>query len=331
MRTVNALVDEQVRPRDNNPFRPVYILRRLQRKDGEVCTLGWTERDEVNDWRQDSASNEIEQPDCDEKGESFALGGERSWREFLKCLNERDFTMLDSMPTFFSNYASEISYAERQFRPARRLQAALRDGYLKEAYTLTLSAGAEQLVVVRMNLQDSDVRGKTKIRPVEKQLIVQMLEFDNARLLDAAPTNSKQVNRMVKLFEDGGGSMPRALLLTVQACKSRMQIAPLRQLNFGRIVCGEQKDKAFSIVNLSEVPLLYELRKEGSQSSNDLRFNLGKGTRGVVRPYFSKTVPFIYAPSSEGKFEEKIIVENPLDRAASCELVVKAIVRRAIS
>lgn len=324
MRTINALVDEQVRPRDSNPFRPVYIQRRLQRKERALCTLGWTKGNDVTDW-EDSDSDE-EQRDFDEKGCSFALGGERSWREFLKCLNERDFTLLDSMPMLFSNYASEIGYTERQFRPARRLRAALRDGYLKETDTITLSASAEQLVVVYLNLQDGDVKGKTKTRPVEKQLIVQMLEFDNARLSDAAPTNSKEVNRMAKLFEDDGGSMPRAILLTVQACKSRMKIAPLRQLNFGRIACGEQKDKAFSIVNLSEAPLLYEIRKEGSESGDELRFNLGKGTRGVVRSYFSKTVPFIYCPTREGHFEEKIIVENRLDKSASCELVVKAMV-----
>lgn len=324
MRTINALVDEQFRLRDSNPFQPVYIQRRLQGKEKALCTLGWTDGDEVSDW-EDSDSDE-EQRDFDENGYSFALGGERSWREFLKCLNERNFTLLDPMPMLFSNYASEISYTERQFRPARRLRAALRDGYLKETDTLTLSASAEQLVVVSLKLQDGDVKGKTKTRPVEKQLIVQMLEFDNTRLSDAAPTNSKEVNRMAKLFEDGGGSMPRAILLTVQACKSRMQIAPLRQLNFGRIACGEQKDKAFSIVNLSEAPLLYEIRKEGAETGDELRFNLGKGTRGVVRSYFSKTVPFIYCPTREGRFEEKIVVENRLDKSASCELVVKAMV-----
>lgn len=269
--------------------------------------------------------------DFNEKGERFILSGERSWLEFLKCLDERDFALLDSMPMFFSNYDAEVRHTEKQFRPGRRLQAALRDGYLTETNILALQPEAESLVVVSMVLTDAEVRSKTKIRPIERSMYVRMLEFDERIVKNVVASDSKEMHRIAKLLEVGHMSRPRELLLTVQACKSCMTIAPLHQLNFGVIACGEQKDKAFTIVNKSAAPLLYAIRKEeveGKESSEDLRFNLGTGIRGVVRPYFSKVVPFIFAPTKEGAFLETIIVDNLLDKEASCGLVVKAFVTK---
>lgn len=321
-RTVDALVDGTVHFA-HGPF----LTAPRAHENRFDCVLRQKEKNHnLQPQELGYSASRMDNTDFDDSGEVYPLGGERSWLEFLKCLDERDFALLDSIPMFFSNHDSEISYTERQFRPARRLRAALRDGYLLESNTLTLAPEAESLVVVSLVLTDAEVRGRTKTRPFEKKLIVHMLEFDNTRLSDAAATSSKELNRIAKQFEDEHISMPREILLTVQACKSRMKIAPLRQLNFGTIQSGVQKHKAFSIVNLSEAPLLYALRKEGSRTSDELRFNLGKGTLGVVRPYFSKVVPFIYAPMSEGYFEEHIIVENRLDKSASCELVVKAVV-----
>lgn len=329
LRNVNALVEDHIYYKGNKSGKSLRLKRRAGFGDEKVCTLNEGERKAFGEFNHlnSLASNHLGNSNTGLRtvGES-----RRSWESFLRQLTERDYAMLDSMPMFFSNYASEMSYSDRQFRPARRLQGALQDGLLEDTGIVTLGAGAEQLLVVTMNLCDMDVKGKTKTRPIEKELTVQMLEFDHTRFSDAAPTNSKEVNRMARLFEVDGDSMPRALILTVHACKSRMKIAPLSQLNFGRIACGEQKDKTFSIVNLSEAPLLYEIRKANAESSDQLRFNLGKGTRGVVRPYLSKTVPFIYTPTIEGMFEEKIVIENRLDRSANCELVVKAAVAKAL-
>lgn len=322
LRTVNAIVEDYI---CSKGFRALHLKRRVGFGGDEICALKGTE---AGSFGEVVHINSFERSDKQngKTGRTEATNNAASWESFLTQLTERDYAMLDSMPMFFSNYASEMSYSDRQFRPARRLQAALQDGYLEDTGVVTLGGGAEQLVLVAMTLYDKDVKGKTKTRPIEKELTIRMLEFDPARFSIAAPTNSKEVNRMAKLFKVDGGSMPRALILTMRACKSRMKIAPLSQVNFGRIGRGEQKDKTFSIVNLSGAPLLYEIRKANKKSSEQLRFNLGKDTRGVVRPYFSKTVPFIYTPMIEGMFEEKIVVENRLDRSASCELVVKATV-----
>lgn len=251
--------------------------------------------------------------------------GEENWRAFLRWGEARKFSLLDSIPMQFSTYESEIRFSETQFRPLRRLRGALLDGYLEENQILSLEAGGESIVVVSMTLSDLELHGSTKTRSFERFLAVRMLEYDSSRLADVSTMGgSKQLHEMAKLLEDGKYFKPREIVLTVRACKSRMRIEPLRQLNFGTLPVGEQKDKTFTIVNLSEVPLLYEITKTGNESCKELRLNVGKGGRGVVRPYFMKYVPFIFAPSFQGPFEERIVVSNRLDPSANCELIVKA-------
>lgn len=328
LRAVNALVDKRIHSHDYKLFQPScsHQVSALGEEGNYELEMGTT-WEEVDCHIPPYSDFEDEEEDLDRDDNMFGWGGRRGWLEFLKCLEERDFALLDSVPMFFSNHSSEVSYTERQFRPMRRLRAALRDGYLQETDTVALEPGAESLVVVSLVLTDRDVKSRTKTRPFEKRLIVNILEFDNSRISDAAPTSSKELNDIAKQFEHGRASMPRAVLLTVRACKSRMRISPLRQLNFGDIMIGEQKDKAFTVVNVSDVPLLYAVRKE-RREGNELRLNVGKGIKGVVGPYSSKVVPFIYAPTIEGRFEETIMVENRLDPSASCELVVKATVGR---
>lgn len=324
-RTVNALVDKKMRSRNYKPAHSLF-LQQTATSSEDYCEMEMgTTWDDIRSGGSESGGENEGDSDNDDK--MFEWRGEKSWLEFLKCLDERDFALLDSVPMFFSNHSSEVSYTERQFRPMRRLRAALRDGYLHETDIVALEPDAESLVVVSLVLTDRDVESRSKTRPFEKRLIVNILEFDNSRLSAAASTSSKELNDIVKQFEHERNSMPRAVLLTVRACKSRMRISPLRQLNFGDITVGEQKDKAFTIVNISDAPLLYAVKKE-RREGNELRLNVGKGIAGVVGPYSSKVVPFIYAPTVEGRFEETIMVENRLDRSASCRLVVKATVGR---
>lgn len=269
-------------------------------------------------------------PTLMDTSERDSLGAEKTWNAFLECLEERDFAKLDAMPLFFSNDEVERKHTDLQFRPMRRLRAALEDGYLIETNRLRLEANSESIVVISLVLTDGDVRGKTKIRPIERKLSVRMAERDEGWVSRALTKECKDPNHIARLLEMGQISMSRDVVLTVQACKSVMNISPLRQLNFGVVSCGEQKDKEFTIVNLSEAPLLYEAKKGGNDGSNDLRLNIGTRTRGVVRPYFTKAVQFIFSPSRLGYFEEKILLENRLDRTAGCEVVVKAFVKEEV-
>lgn len=260
-------------------------------------------------------------------GQIRPMKGEENWSSLLRCVEENEFGSLACMPTVSSNFDAEVRYMERQFEPMDRLRRAVRDGYLTETDTVCVSPGVEAVVVVSLVLTDSEVRGKGKLRGFEKQVVVRMLEYDESRLADAAANGLKMgVDELVQMAKC---RTPREVGLTVRACKSQMSVAPLRQLNFGTIHVGEQKDKAFTIVNLSEAPLLYEIGKDddGDDGLNQLRLNVGGGNRGVVRPYFTKLVSFIYAPYVEGCFEQRFVVTNLMDQSANCEVVVKAVVR----
>lgn len=259
--------------------------------------------------------------------EDFQSKGDENWTELLRCVEGNKHGLLESMPTASSNYDTEVQYMERQFEPMVRLKRAMRDGFLTKTDSVCVSPGLEAVVIVSVALTDADVRGKKKLRGFEKRLIVQMLDYDGSRLEEAVANGLKMgVDELVEMAKSG---TPREVELTIRACKSQMRVAPLSQLNFGTIRVGEQKEKAFTIVNLSEAPLLYEIGKAGDYDDdlNQLRLNVGGGNRGFVRPYFTKVVPFIYAPCIEGSFEQRFVVRNCMDESANCEVVVKAAVR----
>lgn len=253
------------------------------------------------------------------------MGGEDNWTELLLSLDRREGGLLKSMPTVFSNEEAELRYMKRQLLPQRRLETAVRDGFLSKTNTISIKAGGEALVVTSLTLYDEDMRGNTKLRSIEKKLVVRMLEYDEGRL-EEADSNGLRI-QLSELREMAQCRKARELVLTARACKSVMSVAPLRQLNFGAVRVGEQKDKVFTIVNLSEAPLLYKIDKAGVDTHNELRLNVGRRNCSVVRPYSSKMVPFIYAPCISGHFEHRFIVDNVLDKSASCEVVVKATVK----
>ncbi|KAI0562523.1 hypothetical protein FGB62_58g132 [Gracilaria domingensis] len=246
--------------------------------------------------------------------------------DLIKCLDAYELSRTDSIPTFFENHDAERQFADKMFRPVHLWQAALDDGCLSETDEISLEPEAQCIVIVSLRLTDRDVRRTTKLRVIERRMKIRMLEFDQERLGVLETKDPKRGMRLREAVEAGEVSMEREVPFTIRACKSALSISPLTHLNFGIISLGEQRDKAFNIVNLSETPLLYEIRKSGAPNSRDLRFNLGPSFHGAISPYYTKVVPFIYAPTVEGKFEERIIVKNRLDESADREIVVKAIV-----
>eukprot|EP00178_Gracilaria_changii_P005369 TRINITY_DN187_c1_g2_i1.p1 TRINITY_DN187_c1_g2~~TRINITY_DN187_c1_g2_i1.p1 ORF type:complete len:1152 (+),score=162.00 TRINITY_DN187_c1_g2_i1:3748-7203(+) len=247
-------------------------------------------------------------------------------RELIKCLDDYDLSKTDSIPTFFENRDAEKQFADKMFRPIQFLQAALTDGCLSETDVISMEAEAECIIIVSLRLTDRDVRRTTKLRVVERKMKIRMLEFDQERLGVLETKDPKLGMRLREAVEAGEVSIERELPFTMRACKSAMSISPLSHLNFGIISVGEQRDKAFNIVNLSETPLLYEIRKSGASNTRDLRFNLGASFRGAISPYYTKAVPFIYAPTVQGKFEERIVIKNRLDESGDRQIVVKAFV-----
>ena len=118
-----------------------------------------------------------------------------------------------------------------------------------------------------------------------------------------------------------------------------------RNINFGQITKYDYRTKSLVINNLSEVPLIYRIKKSGSIASLDLNIsNVDKS--GVIRyfiqaiclafifssfdffifsffyfvgchcilskirPYKKREVQFIFKPTFAGPFYEKLVIEN---------------------
>lgn len=282
---------------------------------------------------EDILNTEIERDTNDDMSDpgtgldSEFFAGEDNWSKLMDILHSYNKGLLESVPTSFSNSEAELKFMERQLQPIRRLDAALRDGFLTETDTVSVPPKSEILVVIKMTLTDEDVSGSCKLRSFERNLIVRMVEYDKSWLQHVASDGGIKLS-VEELVEMAKCRTPREVTLAVRACKSAMSVEPLSQVNFGVVRVGDQKDKAFTIVNLSEAPLLFEIGKRGLSDRNELRLNVGGETRGVVPPYFTRVVPFIFAPVTEGPLEREVIIHNRMDLSASGHLIVKAVVSK---
>lgn len=282
---------------------------------------------------EDILNNEIEidtNDDMSDPGTSLdseLFAGEDNWSKLVDILHNYNKGLLELVPTSFSNSEAELKFMERQLQPIRRLDAALRDGFLTETDTVSVPPKSEIMVVIKMTLTDEDVSGSCKLRSFERNLVVRMVEYDKSWLQHVASDGGIKLS-VEELVEMAKCRTPREVTLAVRACKSAMSVEPLSQVNFGVVRVGDQKDKAITIVNLSEAPLLFEIGKRGLNDRNELRLNVGGETRGVVPPYFTRVVPFIFAPVTEGPFEREVIIHNRMDLSASGHLIVKAVVSK---
>lgn len=267
---------------------------------------------------------ETNQNDPGENSDSEFFQDDEDCLALLTSFQNRSMGLVDSMHTF-PNPDSELRFTEQQLRPMWKLQAALRKGFLSETDTVAIPAKGEIVIVAMMTLTDDDILGNCKLRSFERSLFIRMVEYDRGWLQTEA-TNGDLKMSIEELTEMAKCRTPREVTLTVRACKSAMSIEPLSQLNFGMVRSGDQKDKAFTIVNLSEAPLLFEIEKLESDEQNELRLNVGGGIRGVVPPYFTKVVPFIFAPVTEGVLIQRVVINNRMDPSASCLLIIKAVV-----
>lgn len=272
-------------------------LNLMNESNEKMVSKNAHEFDDYSQYRADGEERTIP------SGGEESLTGEENWNELLKILHQqgdKDNGLLESMPTDHSGHEGEIKYMERQLLPITRLHNAIHDGYLHKSDKICIPSKKKSIVIISLTLNDKDVRSSTKLRSIEKKLIIDM--------------DKKDVNN-------------RELILTARACKSLMGVSPLSQMNFGVIPNNEHKHKQFSIINLCQAPLLYEIVIDGPfDDHNELRLNESNRHNGVVRPYSTKDVRFIYAPSMPGSYQHRFLVENILDRWASCQLVVKATV-----
>eukprot|EP00667_Euglena_gracilis_P001001 EG_transcript_1003 len=111
-------------------------------------------------------------------------------------------------------------------------------------------------------------------------------------------------------------------------------VMELKQKNFntGRIYTAECIKKNLLITNLSEIPLLYQFHKTGSISSRDLHiegFAPDEVVAGLIAPFATKDLDFVFTPSLPGKFQETLTIENVLDQTNTQVITVKAVVDKS--
>lgn len=88
-------------------------------------------------------------------------------------------------------------------------------------------------------------------------------------------------------------------MVTANICRSIMELAQ-KNINFGTVFKHtKHPQKTLVINNLSEVPLVYRVKKSGSIASLDLI--ISKADRmGIIRPYRRKELHFLFKPTITG-------------------------------
>ena len=119
--------------------------------------------------------------------------------------------------------------------------------------------------------------------------------------------------------------MERRLQLIGNACSSSMVLAQ-RHIQLGILHKMEPHQNYLGIENLSEMPLLYRIKMTALTASTNI--SLPNGEYGIVQPYGTLQVPFIFTPRLPGIFKEMITIQNIFDRSNYKEIVVKAALQR---
>ncbi|KAJ8902553.1 hypothetical protein NDN08_006956 [Rhodosorus marinus] len=220
-----------------------------------------------------------------------------------------------SIPTYFAQADAERSYMDKRLKPMVLLKQASAYGLIERTSEVSLS-GEETSTLFACYTPVAhkwETGHRARFRPIEEKLYVRLVEFDETRL------SSHKTREEFPL--DPAQIAPRELTLSVLACRSELEVAQ-KVLNFGKLRLNERRAKSIVVQNKAEAPLLYGIQKSGSVASGDLRFDVGRF--GVVRPYSSKEIHFVFSPSLAGFYEEVITINNFLDPRDVQSVKIKA-------
>ncbi|KJE90188.1 hypothetical protein CAOG_009434 [Capsaspora owczarzaki ATCC 30864] len=125
---------------------------------------------------------------------------------------------------------------------------------------------------------------------------------------------------------DGRPLPVREIPTHAKLCRSTIHVTQ-KHINFGSLMRNEQRARSLHILNGASVPLLYRIQRNGSVASSDLGFS--EGRLGVIVPFGSRDVNFVFRPTMAGRFDEPVTIENVQDPANFVVLQFKANVKRA--
>ncbi|EGC35017.1 hypothetical protein DICPUDRAFT_79246 [Dictyostelium purpureum] len=215
-------------------------------------------------------------------------------------------TFEDNNPPLFTDLESENNYIISQIERLKKLESIIQSGQLKRVKTVEITQQSEVTIFIVSIVNDLKrpwLGGKLK--NMEAKLFISLESLNGVTIND---------------------SPIRELNIGTKICKSIMDLAQ-RNINFGNIIQYDYRTKSLVINNLSQVPLIYRIKKSGSITSGNL--NIENNDRmGIVRPYRKREVPFVFKPTFSGVFDEKLIIENVYDNANNQTVHIKANVKK---
>eukprot|EP01114_Cavostelium_apophysatum_P004034 TRINITY_DN1416_c0_g1_i3.p1 TRINITY_DN1416_c0_g1~~TRINITY_DN1416_c0_g1_i3.p1 ORF type:complete len:1432 (-),score=329.32 TRINITY_DN1416_c0_g1_i3:312-4607(-) len=217
------------------------------------------------------------------------------------------FNQPESIP-IFADLKKEEDYVLQEVSKLEALERALAEGQLMPVSLVNLQPEGEQtiyVIFVPSGTKRPSVKGK--LRKFDSKILIEM-------------SRATQGDEVVIIKNE---ERVHELPVTAKICRSMMDLAQ-KSINFGSIQKDDHKAKVLVIHNLSEVPLIYSIRKSGSMASLDLNFS--KDDRvGLIRPYRNKDIQFWFKPTLSEPYKENLMVDNIYDPNKNSQIVqVKA-------
>jgi hypothetical protein len=242
----------------------------------------------------------------------------------------------------FSSESEEMSFVLQVKKSHSEFQRARQFGLVTAVDQIELLAGELKIVYVLVNPKinsSASVAASTLSGDAVSDFLVvdsgaatgdsdaDPRSVDSTRDSTLFRTNNFRFSVKLQLLDESHSSLPpREIQVNAQSCTSVARLGQ-NHVNFGQLSNFERLEKSILINNVSEMPLLYSIRKSGTIASGDI--SIPKLKIGVVPPNSSKSISFIFKPSLAGQFIEHIFVDNLLDQANTLSLVLKADIARS--
>jgi hypothetical protein len=199
----------------------------------------------------------------------------------------------------------------------RDLERMISSAHVEQVNRLELQPNEEKSIFVIFS-PHSNSRPTIALKPKkdDTKIMFKLMEFD------------RQINQPIfqTLLTSDIESIPvREFSIRSSLCNSMMDLGQ-RNINFGMLVKGERKTKTLLIRNLSEIPLLYSIKKSGSIASGDV--SIFENKMGVIRSFGKKEIDFVFDPSLAGNYQEQLLIENVLNHENDQVVTIKATVRK---
>ncbi|BBM97058.1 hypothetical protein MPTK1_1g02700 [Marchantia polymorpha subsp. ruderalis] len=221
----------------------------------------------------------------------------------------------------FADEEAAKQYVENQIKDRDLLMHVLEDvpRTLTPVRKLEILPGETKLLYVLLTV-DGQVRSTVQGR-LQKQTAkvnIQLLDYDKERqeLLEGGFLEPA-------INED---LLTRELPVNFVVCRALLSLAQ-KNISFGALLTNEHRAKTLVLTNISDVPLLYKLKKTGSIASGDL--HIINGRTGILRPHSTCEVNFVFQPSLGGSFHETLVVSNVYDPSNDQVVTLKATISRA--